>query len=182
MRFIDRMALLVKADAHGVMDQLEERTLLLKQHLREAEHELDRKRARIELLADEKKALSVEAERLAKRVAGLDEDIELALAGGKDDLARFSARKLLPARDALADLRGRIDINQAEAQELADTLDEQQRAFEELEVRVRNEIAAAQQRQAAPRSFPDAVVTRVADEDVELELMRRRTAASEGAQ
>jgi hypothetical protein len=26
MKFLDRMALLVKADAHGVMDQLEERT------------------------------------------------------------------------------------------------------------------------------------------------------------
>ena len=40
MKFLDRMALLVKADAHGVMDQLEERSLLVKQHLREAELEL----------------------------------------------------------------------------------------------------------------------------------------------
>ena len=46
MRFLDRMTTLVKADAHGVIDHLEEKSLLLKQHLREAELELDRKRAR----------------------------------------------------------------------------------------------------------------------------------------
>ena len=28
MRFLERMALVVKADAHGVVDQLEERSLL----------------------------------------------------------------------------------------------------------------------------------------------------------
>jgi phage shock protein A len=48
MRILDRMGLMIRADAHGVMDQLEERSLLLKQHLREAELELDRKRARLE--------------------------------------------------------------------------------------------------------------------------------------
>ena len=46
MKILDRMGLLMRADAHGVMDQLEERSLLLKQHLREAELELDHKRAR----------------------------------------------------------------------------------------------------------------------------------------
>ena len=39
MKFLDRALRMVRADAHGIMDQLEERSLLLKQHLREAELE-----------------------------------------------------------------------------------------------------------------------------------------------
>lgn len=182
MRFIDRMALLAKADAHGVMDQLEERTLLLKQHLRDAEHELDRKRARLETLADTNKAVSNEVERLATRVAGLDEDIELALAAGNEDLARFAARKLLPARDALAELRRRFDENEAETTELGATLAEQEQAFDDLKTRVRSDIAAARQRHESPRSSTDELGGTVPDEEVEFELMRRRTAASGGTQ
>ena len=33
MRFIDRLTLLVKADAHGVLEQLEERTLLAQKYV-----------------------------------------------------------------------------------------------------------------------------------------------------
>jgi phage shock protein A len=34
LRLFERMTTLVKADAHGVLDALEERSLLLRQHLR----------------------------------------------------------------------------------------------------------------------------------------------------
>ena len=39
MKFFDRLTTLIKADAHGVVDALEERSLLLRQHVREAELE-----------------------------------------------------------------------------------------------------------------------------------------------
>ena len=93
MRLFKRMALLVKADAHGVMDHLEERTLLLKQHLREAELELTCKRARVEALEDEDRRLNQEVDRRRARVAALDQDVELALARGEEALARFSLRR-----------------------------------------------------------------------------------------
>ena len=47
LRLLDRIGTLLKADAHGVVESLEERSLLLKQYLREAELELNRKRARL---------------------------------------------------------------------------------------------------------------------------------------
>ena len=46
IRLFDRIRMLLKADAHGVVESLEERSLLVKQYVREAEIELDRKRAR----------------------------------------------------------------------------------------------------------------------------------------
>ena len=43
LRLFDRIGLLLKADAHGVVESLEERSLLLKQYVREAEIELNQK-------------------------------------------------------------------------------------------------------------------------------------------
>ena len=80
------------------MDALEERSLLLRQHLREAELELLQKRARVEALTEEEARLRDELARCGKRIAALDEDITLALDGGKEDLARFAIRRVIPER------------------------------------------------------------------------------------
>ena len=50
MGIITRFIRVCKADIHGVMDQLEDKDLLLKQHLRDMEVELSRKEARIRRL------------------------------------------------------------------------------------------------------------------------------------
>ena len=98
MKILDRLTLLVKADAHGVLEQLEERSLLAKQHLREAELELQHKRARRTALAEEERRAAEDADRLEAAVARIDEDVRLALEREREDLARFAIRKLLPRR------------------------------------------------------------------------------------
>lgn len=173
MRFFDRLSLLVKSDAHGIIDGLEERSLLLKQHLREAELELTRKRARAEALEEEERRLGDEAERLKAQLTSLDEDVELALEGGKEDLARFAVRRLLPLREAEGNLRARMaEITESRAR-LAERLETQQREFEQLASQVRARLAAAAEDRAAPCVARSVVM----DEDVELELLRRRRAA-----
>ena len=126
MKFIDRLSLLVKADAHGVLEQLEERTLLAKQHLREAELELTRKRARAEALEDESRRLAEEASRLDGEIRSLDEDVELALAGGKEELARYALRRLLPKRRASEELRRRTAESDEERQRLVERISAQE--------------------------------------------------------
>ena len=168
MKFLDRLNLLVKADAHGVLEQLEERTLLAKQHLREAELELDRKRAQLDASAEESRRLATEAERLDAEIASLDEDVELALGGDRDELARFSARKLLPKRRAVETARQRIAELDAERARLCEALTVQEAQLEELRTRVRSRIAAS-------RVEHDGVLARCApatDEEVEIELLR----------
>jgi phage shock protein A len=98
LKLFDRITTLVKADAHGVVESLEDRSLLLKQCVREAEIDLNRKRAELEALHDEEKRLRETQARREDEARALDEDVELALAGGKDDLARFAIRRLLPRR------------------------------------------------------------------------------------
>jgi phage shock protein A len=177
MRFLDRLTLLLKADAHGVLEQLEERSLLAKQHLREAELELDRKRAQIHACSEEARRLGEEAAALEREIASLDADVELAIAGGKDDLARFSVRKLLPMRRAAESARRRTAELEEERARLAETLAAQERQLEELAAQVRTRIAAARHAEGDAFARPAPA----ADEEVELELLRRRSAREQVA-
>ncbi len=172
MNFLDRLGLLVRADAHGVLEQLEERSLLAKQHLREAELEIDRKRAQVDALEDESRRLTDEAQRIETEADALDADVELALAGGKEELARFSVRKLLPLRRSAESARRRIADLEEQRTRLAATLAEQEQQLEALRSQVRARLAAARAEGGDGFGRP----TPAADEEIELELLRRRAA------
>ena len=177
LRLFDRIATLVRADAHGVVESLEDRERLLKQYLREAELELHRKRAELEALRDEEKRLRESLARREEESRALDEDIALALGGGKEDLARFAIRRWLPRRSEAKALTARLASVVAEAQALAERLAEQERQFESLRTRVRAELARAPEREPPGGWLAEPPV---ADEEVELELMRRRGATEGG--
>lgn len=174
LKLFDRIGTLLKADAHGVVESLEERSLLLKQHLREAELELNRKRARLEAVREEEKRLREVTLRREDEIRALDEDVALALANGKDDLARFAIRRLLPRRSEVRTLAARSAERAAEAGALAECVERQQARLDALRIRVRAELARETPGPEAPPWGGEPVV---ADEEVELELMRRREAA-----
>ena len=178
LKLFDRISTLLKADAHGVVESLEERSLLLKQYLREAELELNRKRAELEALGEEEKQLRETLARREDESRALDEDITLALAGGKEDLARFAIRRLLPKRNEAKALAARLGEVASESQALAGRLAEQERQFESLRTRVKSELARATEPGSASAWLAEPIV---ADEEVELELLRRRRAAEGGA-
>jgi phage shock protein A len=166
---------MLRADVHGVMDQLEERSLLLKQHLREAEVEVARKRARLEALDEERQRVGEDAERLEARVRSLDEDVELALTGEDRDLARFAVRRLLPKREALHELLARGKQLDEQRAQLEERLREQEEQLALLRPRVRAELASAVREPEL--ALADAIAS---DEEVELELLRRAATAEGG--
>ena len=174
IRFSQRLSRLVRADAHGIIESLEDRSLLLKQHLREAELELQRKRARLATLGEEGQRLAEDAARLDAAVRGLDEDTRLALAGEREDLARFAIRKLLPKRGEVVALRARIDEIRAERERLAPKLEAQEAEFETLRGRVREQLDADAHATASTAAGGE---WRAAEEEVEMELLRRMQAA-----
>jgi phage shock protein A len=143
---------------------------LLKQYLREAEIALNQERARLEAVREEGKSLRDNLARHEAEIRSLDEDITLALAGGKEDLARFAIRRIIPRRNELKALRSRIEERSAEEQALSERVTAQQVQFENLRTRVRAELA----REDAPCVSPWPCDGLVADEEVEIELMRRR--------
>ena len=171
--FIHRLNRLVKADAHGLIESLEDRTLLLKQHLREAELELQHKRARLEALTEEERRLGEDAKRLEDALRSLDEDAQLALGQGREDLARFALRRLIPKRREIAALRSRIHEIRDERARIEERLEGQQSQFEELRARVHAHLAAQARATESSDPFGEPIA---ADEEVEMELLRRQQA------
>jgi phage shock protein A len=170
-KLFDRIARLLKADAHGVIESLEERSLLLKQCVREAEIELNRKQARLDAVRDEARCLREAIARAERGTHALDEDVALALGGGKHELARFAARRLLAHRHELQTLHTRLAERDSEEHTLAPRVEAQRTQFETLRGRVRSELARRED--AGNRNRPPCA-SPVADEEVELELLRRR--------
>jgi phage shock protein A len=178
VRLLDRMSTLIKADAHGVVESLEDRSLLLKQYVREAELEVDRKRATLEALREDERRLADAIARAEDECRSLDEDVTLALAGGKDDLARFAIRRLLPRKKEAAALRTQLEERAGEIRALAERLVEQEAQLDTLRTRVRAEIMRARGAEITGENW--LVEPVVADEEVELELLRRRSGAEGG--
>jgi phage shock protein A len=177
LKLFDRITTLLRADAHGVVESLEERSLLLKQCVREAELELNRKRAQIETIRDEDKRLREVLAHREEESRALDEDVALALAEEREDLARFAIRRLLPRRDEARAARARLEQLATEGETLAARMAEQERQLETLKTRVRAELA---REPGLDQPHAWLVEPVVAEEDVELELMRRRRAAEGG--
>jgi len=175
MRVFERIGRIVRADAHGMMDHLEERSLLLKQHLREAELEVVQKRAKLESIDEECRRLSEDGQRLEVQVAALDEDVELAMGGDDVELARFAVRRLLPKRETLHALFARTAQLAERRVRLQAQLESQEAQLAELRPRVRAALARPE-----PEPIEWAGESVVTDEEVELELLRRRDAGMIG--
>jgi hypothetical protein len=139
LKLFDRIATLLKADAHGVVESLEERTLLLKQYLREAELEVNRKRARLEAVREEEKTAPRAAIRREEESRALDEDVRSrSRRQGRSRPLRISVSA--PTGRGEGD-RARIAERVDEAQRLGERVELQQAQLDALRTRVRAELA-----------------------------------------
>ena len=170
MGLLTRMTTLFKADAHGVVDSIEDRSLLLKQHLREAETELVRKRARFEAVVAEEKQSREASKRLATEMKRLEGDVSLAIDGDKEELARFAIKKLLGLQRRSEQVESRGKQLREECAEVEKELERQEQELSELRVRVKAFLARAHAGEEDFR-FIEPVVE---NEEIEIELLRRR--------
>ncbi len=161
-----------RADAHGIVDALEDEALLLKQCLRDAEEEVQRKRARLLQLEADWKRFGADRERAQKEGERAERDVELALAQGREDLARYALKHVLTQKNLSERIGVRMAESAEEQRDLGATLQAQQVALEELRARVQAFLARRDSGQA------EVSVAPVSDEQIELELMRRKANAT----
>jgi phage shock protein A len=168
MSIFKRIKTTVAADAHGVIDAIEDRALLLKQYLRDAEADLLRKRARLQLLEQDLRALDRDEKATASELAAFELDARTALAAGNDDLSRYALKAILlrQARQRRQTER-REELTRTRV-ELEKMLAEQNERYESLKERVSAELAAHGTDGAC--GTPEAI----SNEQVELELLRRK--------
>jgi len=170
----ERLGLLLRADAHGVLESLEERSLLAKQLLREAELEVARKRARSEAIEREQARLAAEAVRAEEDLRQLDADVELSLGRGEEELARFAARKLLLEQRRAGARAARAAALGRERAELVEKLARQEVELAELRQRVADCLS---EEAARGEEGGESCPASVGEHDVSLELLRRRARA-----
>jgi phage shock protein A len=183
MGIMTRMLRLCKADVHGVMDQLEDKELLLKQYLREMETSLVHKEQQLSTLAGRIDRLKSQIARHGEEIDKLEQDLILALNKEKDDIARMLIRRRRALESASHNLKEQMAAMKQAQTRLSEKLTHQHLQYETLSTR-----ADTYCRQAGHRLFETAAnhqsgtihARAPSDEEIELELLTRKEALQKG--
>jgi phage shock protein A len=183
MGIMTRMLRLCKADVHGVMDQLEDKGLLLKQYLREMETSLEHKAHLVGSLTRRHDDLTGQVARHGEEMEKLERDLTLALKKEKDDIARMLIRRRRALENACRHLNEQMEAIAREKSQLVKTLSDQRLQYETLKAK-----ADTYCRRSADRLFETAAHPHIdplypdhpIDEEIELELLERREALQKG--
>jgi phage shock protein A len=185
MGIMTRFVRLCKADIHGVMDQMEDQGLLLKQHLRDMQEELDRKEARLAAMLAARKETAREREKRSREVEALEQDLNLAIANDKDDIARPLIRKLKPLAHHRDELERHIQALDRDIDQFRTALNEQRLLHEQLRLKASEHLRRAERQQweaDIAGTFPHVLGAEPAEAEVELELMRRKESMKGGTE
>jgi phage shock protein A len=183
MGIMTRLLRIWKADVHGVMDQLEDKELLLKQHLREMQTSLTHKERRVDTLTQGLGSLAGQIMRHAREMDKLERDLIPALEKEKDDIARLLIRRRRALETASSHLKERLETMTQEKTKLSETVAHQRLQYETLSAK-----AGSFSRQAGNHPFEgDAhfwsgtiYEATPSDEEIELELLQRKDALRKG--
>jgi phage shock protein A len=183
MAILSRMMRLFKADVHGVMDQLEDKGLLLKQYLREMEAALEDKQDRLNRIEQAIRLAESDLDQRSAQVRKLENDLALAVCKEKDDIARMLIRKRRSLQGSCEQLGHRIEAMRLDQIHISETVARQRLQYDQLTVKV-----ATFSRQALSEGV-DGLVTAQgvshswhcpSEEEIELELLQRKEAAQQG--
>jgi phage shock protein A len=183
MGILTRMLRLCKADVHGVMDQLEDKGLLLKQSLREMENSLDLKERQVSTLDRRLNRLNGQINRHANEMDKLEKDLARALRKEKDDIARMLIRRRRALNTACMHLREQVETITQEKTRLLEILAEQRLQFDTLRAKADDYCRQAGHGLldgAVYRSTTEWISFEPKDEEVELELLERKEAFQKG--
>jgi phage shock protein A len=183
MGILTRVMRLCKADLHGVMDQLEDKDLLLKQYLREMESSLQEKENRLNQIARSEDGVRQELDLRAEEIEKLEKDLTLSLRKEKDDIAKLLIRKLRGQQAVCEQLRRQLRTLEEERQRLGRLLGEQRLQYDQLKVK-----AASFSNRMQQHAFDEAQnlvqgaggCAAVDEKEIELELLRRKEAMQSG--
>ena len=125
MTLISRIIQLVKADIHGIVDFLEDRELLLRQHLREMEDALAKKDELLNHMRLTRNRLKTERDTHHLEITKLDTGINAVLHRNRDDIARILLKKFRTINDHLDRLNHQADLLDQDIHKIENLLEKQ---------------------------------------------------------
>ena len=181
MRLLQRIARICKADIHGLVDQFENKELLLKQYLRDMSAALMQKEGLQKRLSQSRHAAAQKFEMTHREIEKLELDLERAIKQDKDGIARNLIRRLRPTLALRAQIQKHIDDLDREMAQRQATIDQQRLQFEQLKQRTADFIDRFQPDRLNP-AISDYVSVplpmTISDEDIEAELRHRKETLS----
>jgi phage shock protein A len=183
MGIMTRMLRLWKADVHGVMDQLEDKGLLLKQYLREMENSLQEKAARCEQLMQTCRQIERDLRLRREDMDKLAKDLDLAVVKSKDDIARMLIRKHRSLQAACSHLKEQQDVLHEERQKLEGVIGQQSLEYDQCKIKAEAYFRQVKDRQP-DEAFPGlrgmGEFQFPTEEEIELELLQRKEVVTRG--
>ncbi len=177
MGIMTRLMRLCKADIHGIMDQLEDRSLLLKQYLRDMQGDLDRKEAELKNIVASREQAQQDYQRRTRECEKLDQDIEAAIEKDKDDIARSLIKKFKPLAYHCDELGRHIHTLEWETSQLRQCVEEQRLQYEQLQLRSReyfHRVEREEWEKTTSITSPSVGSAEASEAEVELELLKRK--------
>jgi phage shock protein A len=183
MAILARIVKIFKADIHGVMDQLEDRELLLKQHLRDMEEALHRKQVKLSKMTASHNQGQKDLVEYKQQLEILDHDLTVAVRKNKDDIARTLIRKMKPLENLSGEFSRHLKALDEEIIQITNQLHQQRLRYEQLKNRT-TEYLHKTQMQQWKKDVIDPVSNdgygASADQEIELELLKRKDALTGG--
>jgi phage shock protein A len=166
------------------MDHLEDKGLVLKQHLRDMEEEVNRKEARLNKIKASRDHAKREYEKVAQETEKTEQDIAVAIEKEKDDIARVLIKKLKPIAYHRDELGRHIETLDREISQLGKSVDEQRLQYEQLKLKCTEFFRAVEREQwekTVSTIVPHSLSREPSEEEVELELLQRKETIKGGA-
>ena len=135
MGIMTRVVKIFKADIHGVMDQLEDKGLLLKQHLRDMAEALSLKEVKLNKMLVSRKQVQQEYDKYKQQSIALEQDLAVAVQKNKDEIARMLIRKIKPLDSLRNEIADRIRNLDEEISHGREQLDQQRLHYDRLKHR-----------------------------------------------
>ena len=184
MGIASRIVNIFKADIHGVMDQVEDQGLLLKQYLRDMEGILNFKEVKLQKMMASRNQAQRDHDRYEQQCKTLEHDLTVAVQKDKDDIARMLIKKIKPLENLRAELDRHIKPLDEEIGAFKDCLDQQRLRYERLKHRATEYSHKAQMQQWEKNMsdpIPDDIYQELSEKEIELELLKRKEALSSAA-
>lgn len=183
MSIINRIARLLTADLHSLLDSLEEPAVMLKQSVREMEGIIEQGETAIRHLTRQHEELAQRLARLDQQLAATTEQIDFCFNERNDALARSQIASKLEyeqQRDQLFEQRQRITKRlEQQRGEVAEQREQLQAILDKLELL--DATTQAECREGA-RVQPGSVGGRVSEEMVELAFLREKQRRAAGGE
>lgn len=165
MTLVKRFTRLVKADLHGILDCLEEPESLLKQAVREMEEELESKNQEIRRLEEKEKTLKEFSINRSKFFEKIQEEVELCINSGNDDLARSKIKRRLETEKEIHEAQHLQEENSKKLKEARESVKSMASRYESLKQKMQIFVSEKNEHEAG---------NIISDEDIQVAFLKEK--------